>query len=142
MADSSAFRATRAPRRITRASIAPAAPPATLFHGTAEKSLDVVISADPALAPIGAAFRHMVEVAGPAFATFFGDTGNFTPLLTELFAKGTPIRVGPLLKLQSLSTDRIGAERFELPGAVLEPLEFLQAVSPSEGGGAGLPPLP
>lgn len=106
----------------------------------APKPLDIVMSGDPALAPVGAVFRHIVAVANPLIGNMFGGGGNFPTATAELFAKGTPIRIGPALTLESVSTAEIAAARFELPGPVLEPVEFLQAIMPSEGG--GLPPLP
>lgn len=57
-----------------------------------------------------------------------------------MFAKGTPLRVGPLLKLESVDTAAIADTRFTLPGTVLEPMEFFAAISPDEGG--SLPKLP
>ncbi|MCW3847131.1 hypothetical protein OF829_07755 [Sphingomonas sp. LB-2] len=103
--------------------------------------IDVVISADPALAPVGTVFHHLIDVMNPIFRLVVGDTGNLGRLLGELTAKGTPLRVGPILALDSVSNAEIGAERFELPGTVLEPMEFLAAVSPAQSG-AGMPPLP
>lgn len=107
----------------------------------ARKPLEIVLSGDPVLAPIGLVFRHLVELGNPLIGTMFGGgAGNFATASAELLGKGAPLRVGPVLKLESVATTEIAASRFTLPGPVLEPVEFLQAVSPSEGG--GLTPLP
>ncbi len=106
----------------------------------AGQQLEVVMSGDPALAPIGLFFRQLVEAGNPLIDSMFGG-GNFPTASAELFAKGTPLRIGPMLKLESVSTAEIAASRFDLPGPVLEPIEFLEAITPSQSGG-GLPPLP
>lgn len=107
----------------------------------AGKQVEIVMSADPALAPIGVVFRHLIELANPLLGNMLGAGGNFPAASAELFTKGTPLRVGPVLKLESVSTTEIAAARFELPGAVMDPVEFLKEATPSESGG-GLAPLP
>lgn len=108
--------------------------------GKPGKMLDVVISGDPQLAPIGLLFRRMVESIGPVMGGLLGP-GNFAALGTELFSKGAPLRVGPVLKLLSVDTADVAASRFDLPGPVIEPMEWLAAMTP-EGSGASMPPLP
>jgi hypothetical protein len=120
----------------------------TLWHvGPAEQGADgapplpVVLSGDAALVPVGAVFRNLLGQVQPMFDALFGAGGNFSAVLLDLLDKGTPLRIGPALTLVSVSTAEIAASRFELPGTVLEPMEFLTAITPSESG-AGLPPLP
>lgn len=104
------------------------------------RDLEVVFSGDPALAPIAAAFRHLVVLANPFITQMFGGEGNFPTVSAELFGKGAPLRLGSILTLESVSKTDIAASRFDLPGPVLEPVEFFKAVTPGEGG--GLPALP
>jgi hypothetical protein len=101
--------------------------------------LDFVISTDPALAPIGGVFRHVFDAVSPVMLAQLGE-GNFLPLAGELLAKGTPIRVGPLLTLDSVDTAEIAAARFELPGPVLPAAEFMTFTGPPAP--AAMPPLP
>lgn len=108
------------------------APPANL--------LDVVMSPDPALAPVGAFFRHLIEMVAPMIPQMAGET-NFIERAGELFAHGTPIRIGPLLTLTAVETGEIADDHFVLPGPVLSAGEFLEAVDPSKAAQA-LPPAP
>jgi hypothetical protein len=101
--------------------------------------IDVVMSADPALAPIGQVFQRAVATLGPVIGLYGGD--NLTELAGELFAKGTPLRVGAKFRLDSVDMADLPASRFELDGPVLEPMEWFEAIMPSASG-AGLPPLP
>lgn len=41
-----------------------------------ENPLDIVISTDPALAPIGVCFRHLIELASPMLGPATGETGT------------------------------------------------------------------
>lgn len=104
-----------------------------------KRLIEVVLSNDPRLAPVGAFFRHLIEVANPVITAGMG-AGNFGEVANQLFAQGAPLRIGKAFSLASIDTADIPASQFELPGPVLEPMEFLQAVMPSEGG--GLAPLP
>ncbi|MEZ0242901.1 MAG: hypothetical protein ACAH11_05960 [Sphingomonas sp.] len=106
-----------------------------------EKPFEVLITTDPALAPVGIFFHRFSELMGPMLGLVFGGNTNLGPLATELFAKGTPLKIGDALTLETIDRAEIPADRFELPGPVIQPIEFLQAVMPSESG-AGLPALP
>lgn len=106
------------------------------------QALDFLISGDTRLAPIGAFFRRLFGIGAPMLGTMFGGgEGNFASLADTLFARGAPIRFGPMLKLESVDTADVPLSRFDLPGPVLEPIEFLEAVTPSQSS-AGLPNLP
>ena len=104
-----------------------------------KRLIDVVLSNDPRLVPVGDFFRRLFGMANPVIEAALGE-GNFDEVGTQLLARGTPLRIGKAFALASIDTGDIPASQFELPGPVLEPMAFLQAVMPSEGG--GLAPLP
>jgi hypothetical protein len=101
---------------------------------------DMVVSPDPALAPVGGFLKHLVDMAAPMILQMAGET-NFVERAGELFAKGAPIRIGPLFKLTAVETGEIADDHFLLPGPVLSAGEFLEAVDPSKAAQA-LPPAP
>jgi hypothetical protein len=103
--------------------------------------LELLMSADPALAPIGDLFRRIAEAFAAAMQSKGG--GNVIEAMQALFAHGTPIRIeeplsgalqpGPdrmILSLESVSMAEIDARRFDLPGPVLLPDAFFAALAP------------
>jgi hypothetical protein len=108
--------------------------------------LEVVMSSDPALAPMGAVFRNATASMIQLFGQMLGAGGktNFVPLLTELFAKGTPIRIeGPgIIELRSVTLDTIDPKRFELPGPVVDSSALMAGARASDEPGSLPPPLP
>jgi hypothetical protein len=109
------------------------------------RSLDVVTSKDPALAPIGGVFlaiqRHVAVLA----ADHFTPESNFLALVGKVVESGTPLRMAPLIELKSVDSAAIDAKRFELPGPVIDS-EMLKAELGAHGEGSDptpeLPPLP
>lgn len=107
--------------------------------------LDFVMSADPLLAPIGQVFLQSLTTLLPMADLILGEA-DLSARATELFGKGTPIRVGEAkkgdkgLKLASVDTADIAASRFELPGAEVEAMAFFEAVGP-ESGARAMPKL-
>jgi hypothetical protein len=100
--------------------------------------LEFVMSADPQLAPVGRVFLESLKQVLPVVDMLLADA-DLSARAAELFAKGTPIRIGKNaaddkgLKLVSVDTADIAASRFELPGAEVEPMEFFQSVGPDSG---------
>lgn len=106
------------------------------FVGSAnpEETLDVVISDDPELAPVGRAME--AQLAPLLSASMTGTPGLFQGL-ADLMARGTVIRFGFLWELESVATGPVDAAAFELPGPVLsgEALrERLGTLEPTEPG--------
>jgi hypothetical protein len=106
-----------------------------------ERPLEVAISADPALAPVGDVFRRLVEALLPAFATILPESTGFAARTRELLAKGTPLRVGKKFELQSVDIVEIDPKRFDLPGPVITAAEFLAGME-GRGNPIALVPLP
>lgn len=95
------------------------------------KGLEAVMSPDPALRPLGDVFRRVVASGVKFMTPMLGETGNFAPVATILFAKGTPLQLtGPVpVTLESIDTAEIDPKRFELPGRVVDPATMMQALS-------------
>lgn len=102
-----------------------------------------VMSADPRLAPLAPAFKLGVEVLRAIAEPVFGTGGNFEDTMRQLFAQGVPIRVQQDVVLKSVEFGPIPADRFELPGPVMQAADFLAATGgPGAEPPAALPPLP
>lgn len=106
-------------------SLAPTAQPNVIKP---PRALEIAISVDPALAPIGDIFRRTAEAMLPYFAAFLPHTTRFAPTARMLLAKGTPLRIGNKFELQSVDNADIDHERFELPGPVIPAAEFAAAM--------------
>ena len=113
---------------------------------SAEKKLGVAMSGDPELAPVGVVVRWLADTALSVFEdTVIPQASQFGPRLRELLAKGTPVRVAPLLELQSIDHKGIDPRRFDLPGPIASADELLEALGPSgppAGSSTPLQPLP
>lgn len=103
---------------------------------TGDVPLDVLLSPDPALAPIGDVFRDFVGVFGERLATMPG-IGGFADYVVQLFAKGTVIRASlggerpeSVLELASVTTGQIDPARFVLPGPVISAEEAVAKFTP------------
>ena len=106
----------------------------------ARDRFDIVMSSDPALAPVGGFLRHLFDTVAPMFLSTFGDS-NFVQRVDELFAHGAPVRIGPVLTLTAVETTPIAADHFVLPAPVMSADAFFEAVHPSKPAQA-LPPAP
>lgn len=84
----------------------------------AEKTADYVISADPALAPVGRALEQFMNAAlvpaavlmGPAIPELIAET-------RQIFALGTPLDAGGRFRLDRIETVDMPASRLALPAA-------------------------
>ncbi len=115
-----------------------------------KKHIEMVVSADPKLAPVGNVFRRAIDTVTSFFGAMFPEETGFSARLTELFAKGTPLRVtpveegaakqeGPLIEFKSLDTAEIDAKHFELPAPVTSADEIfgaMDALMKPDAGGA------
>ncbi|RYE03281.1 MAG: hypothetical protein EOP61_05280 [Sphingomonadales bacterium] len=102
--------------------------------------LEVAVSADPELAPVGAVFRHVAEVLLPLFGPLLPESG-FAERVRELLAKGTPLRAGKKFELQSLDSAIIDPKRFDLPAPPVSAAEFMGESGMSVTG-TDIAPLP
>jgi len=83
-----------------------------------DKSADYVISADPALAPVGHALEQFMNAALVPAAVLMGPA--IPELIAEthaIFALGTPIDVGGRFRLDRVETIDMPASRLALPAA-------------------------
>ncbi len=115
-----------------------------------KKHIEMVVSADPKLAPVGTVFRRAIDTVTSFFGAMFPEETGFSARLTELFAKGTPLRVtpieegatkqeSPLIEFKSLDTAEIDAKHFELPAPVTSADEIfgaMDALMKPDAGGA------
>ncbi|MET0308394.1 MAG: hypothetical protein ABW023_06785 [Sphingomonas sp.] len=107
------------------------------------KTLQIAISDDPELAPVGAMLRRLADSALSVFeGSVIPASSQFGPRVRELLAKGTPVQIAPLMELESVDHKEIDSHRFDLPGPVVSAEMLAQAI-PSHAEPAGpLKPLP
>lgn len=116
-----------------------------------KKHIELVVSTDARLAPVGEVFRRAIGTINSFFGALFPEETGFSARLTELFGKGTPLRItpveegaakpeGPLIEFKALDTAEIDAKHFELPAPVTSADEIFGAMDslmkPGAGGGA------
>ncbi|MES2441973.1 MAG: hypothetical protein V4574_04020 [Pseudomonadota bacterium] len=106
------------------------------FGPAGDPPLEFLMSADPALAPVGAVFRGAADVLA-AFIAAHVTEGDPVGDVRSLFSHGTPIRLretrpggGDILTLQSVGTGEIDSHRFDLPGPVAGADAFVAAIRP------------
>lgn len=103
-------------------------------------SLDIVMSSDPELAPVGQLFEHAAVILTAAMDPQAKVSGEFLTIVRSLLSHGTPIRIRDatrgtdVLTLQSVSGAKIDPHRLELPGPVLDAATVLAKMPP--------PPVP
>ncbi|MDG2533263.1 hypothetical protein P6144_06365 [Sphingomonas sp. HITSZ_GF] len=117
-----------------------------------KKHIEMVMSADPALEPVGTVFRRSVASLIGLAGAMFPEKSGFTARLTELFDKGALLRVRPvdqgaekpepaLIEFKSFDTAEIDAKHFELPAPVTSADEIFGAMgalmNPGGEGGEG-----
>ncbi|MEP9358523.1 hypothetical protein [Sphingomonas sp. KR3-1] len=104
-----------------------------------KRHVEIVVAADPALAPVGDVFRRAIAIAADFFGQMFPAETGFSARLTELFAKGTPLRItpvdeaaakpeAPLIEFKAFDTARIDPKHFELPAPVTSADELFSAM--------------
>jgi hypothetical protein len=104
-----------------------------------EAPLALLMSPDPALAPIGQVFRNLAGLAADALAPLLGADANMSDQLRALFAKGTPLRIlppesggPPVLELSSVSMAAIDPARFVVPGPLISADAAIAKLRPRE----------
>jgi hypothetical protein len=99
--------------------------------GNPSDAFEIVVSADPELAPLG---RAMMALLIPFSTTMSRETPGFAAALSSVLARGTVLRLGPLWRLESIDSAPVPQSAFALPGAPLsrdELLARLRANAPS-----------
>jgi len=114
-----------------------------------KKHIEMVVSADPRLAPVGAVFRRAIGTVTDFLGALFPAETGFSERLSELFGKGAPLRVtpveegaakpeGPLIEFKTMDTAEIDPKHFELPAPVTSADEIFGAMDAMmKPGGAG-----
>ena len=90
---------------------------------------EYVISDDATLAPVGRVFARQFAQSGEGMAAALGPailTQTAMPQLRTLLERGTLLRMGRILRLESVETAPIDAAAFELPETVLTGPEFAE----------------
>ncbi len=82
-------------------------------------SFEGVVSADPALAPLGRALAMQTRFAVLRNSADLGGPGNFEKAMLELFAKGAVLRFNQILKLEKIDKAPIPSTMFALPQPLL-----------------------
>jgi hypothetical protein len=113
------------------------------FGPQGDDMLDVALSADPELVPVGDLLRRLAESALVALeGTVIPTSSQFGPRLHELLVKGTPVKIAPLVELQSLDHKEIDAHRFDLPGPVVSAAVLAQTIPTHAEPVGPLQPIP
>lgn len=92
--------------------------------GATRSGFDFVVSADSDLAPIGRALAKQMAASSLMMTGVIGSMGNFSAGLTEIFAKGTVIRMSRVFRLDGVDTHAVPASEFMLPPTVLTREQF------------------
>lgn len=86
--------------------------------------LEIVISEDPELAPVGREMARLFESGSGLVDAVMGTRPAVAGQIRELLARGTLIRLADALRLRSVSSDAIPDSAFALPGPVLTRAEL------------------
>lgn len=90
-------------------------------HGqAADIPFDFVISTDPDLAPIGRAFAAQFGSSSTMMRNMLGSVPDMAAKAQAILAKGAVIRMGRLMRLESVDKAPVPASAFALPGPVLD----------------------
>jgi len=98
-----------------------------------KQPIELLLSADPRLAPVGVALRGLAELVIDATGELLGPDA-----LRRMLAGGTLIRLSapdrdqlkPVVTLDTVSMDRIDPARFALPGPVMSGADFVAMAAP------------
>jgi hypothetical protein len=99
--------------------------------GNPSDAFEIVVSADPELAPLG---RAMMALLVPFSVTMSRETPGFGAAFSDVLGRGTVLRLGPLWRLENIDSAPVPPSAFTLPSAPLsrdELLARLRANAPS-----------
>jgi len=91
------------------------------------RPMEIVISTDPALAPIGRTMAHMIRLSENSMAQFMGGRGigeGFEAAIVGLLQRGTALRIGTVFRLDRVETGRVEPSLFVLPATLLTREQF------------------
>jgi len=91
---------------------------------------EIVIATDPALRTAGRVFLQVEEAQGRLVMAAFGNPPtDYWLLARSIFERGLMLRIAGRYRLESLSEAPIPAERFRLPGPVLNRDQYRELLS-------------
>jgi hypothetical protein len=112
-----------------------------------KRQVEIVMSADPQLVPVGQVFARTADVFLEFMGSFIPESTQFGATTRGLLAKGAPLRIHPIdpakpaklkFELTAVDTAEIDAKHFELPAPVTPTDEILGSMGElmKPGGGA------
>jgi hypothetical protein len=97
-------------------------------HGGPISGMDIVISSDPDLAPLARVFVRQFQTSLNGLRTMMGSTaaipGSSSESMLALLARGAPLRMGQIMRLESVDTRPIAPSEFVLPATPLTRAEL------------------
>lgn len=95
--------------------------------------IDFVVSSDPDLAPVGRVLARQLGASVDGMNRMIGPGwGRFGAAMRSIFERGTVIRFGRLLRLESVATGPVPADRFALPETVFSREQYAARMGLSE----------
>lgn len=103
-----------------------------------KRQVEIVMSQDPQLAPVGLVVARTADVFLDFMGTFIPESTQFGATARGILAKGAPLRIHPIdpakpakmrFELTAVDTAEIDAKHFELPAAVTPTEEILGSMS-------------
>lgn len=85
---------------------------------------DFVVNADADLAPVGRALARQFSASADGLGAMLGNVPAFAANSAAIMSRGTVIRVGRLLHLESIDTGPVPETQFALPGPLLTRAQF------------------
>ncbi|NYT41225.1 hypothetical protein HZY97_10690 [Sphingomonas sp. R-74633] len=116
-----------------------------------KRHVEIVMSADPQLAPVGALFARTADIALDFMGGFIPESTQFGTTTRGILAKGAPLRIHPvdpakpekvILELTAVDTAEIDPKHFELPAPVTPTDEIFGSMDSLMKPGGALQNLP
>jgi hypothetical protein len=112
---------------------------------TRSPPIEIVVSADPRLAPAGRELLRFTQAFRPFVVAVTGGEPQLYAAVLTMLGHGTPLRIANVFVLDSFSTGDVPDSRFALPGPVMTREQLGQMMGAMMGarspGGEG-PPVP
>jgi hypothetical protein len=120
---------TVAGRTGTLWTVRPKARPAQSDVSTSS-GFEFVVSPDPDLAAVGRALATQLGASSNMMGALMGSTPDFFAKIEAVLAKGTVIRMGRVLRLDSIGHDAIPPSQFAFPGPLLTREDYAARAGP------------
>ncbi|HTU12376.1 MAG TPA: hypothetical protein VMG08_15900 [Allosphingosinicella sp.] len=90
--------------------------------------LEMVVATDPRLAPAGRALVRTVDAMRGTVVAVTGGEPQVYAAIRAMFTLGAPLRIGQVMRVETVSMADVPDERFALPGNVLSREQLQQTV--------------